>query len=332
MADKPLARLSSWPICGSLYRNMSLNEPSPMNDKNFQRRIITEINRIVLGKQQQVELALICLISQGHLLIEDIPGMGKTTLAKAMARVFGLEFKRVQFTNDLLPADITGMNIFDSQSRRFRFHPGPVFSQLLLADEINRAHPKTQSALLEAMEERQVTVDGESHPLNRPFSVIATQNPLEMAGTYPLPESQLDRFMMRISLGYPDPEAERRLLERGPRDEQAQTICTPEDLLRFQQEATTIHTGDRVLDVIQQLLNATREPGRFVHGLSPRAGRQLVRAAQARAWWQGRDFVIPEDVQHVFPALAAHRLIPAGTEQDVQALVAELTREIPLTA
>ncbi len=303
-----------------------------MNTENFQRQIIAEINRIVLGKERQIELALICITSAGHLLIEDIPGMGKTTLAKSLARIFGLAFKRVQFTNDLLPADITGMNVFDTTSQHFRFHPGPVFSQLLLADEINRAPPKTQSALLEAMEEHQVTVDGESHELQQPFSVIATQNPLEMAGTYPLPESQLDRFMMRISLGYPAPEAERQLLERGAQEPEARTLSSPEQLLEIQQEVRTIHLDSRVVDQIQHLLHQSREPGRFLHGLSPRAGRQLLRAAQARAWWQGRDFVIPEDIQRVFPAVAAHRLITTGTEQDKEQLVEAMARNLPLTA
>lgn len=303
-----------------------------MPGENFQRHIISEINRVVLGKSQQVEQALICLASAGHLLIEDIPGMGKTTLAKTLAKVFGLAFKRVQFTNDLLPADITGMNVFDTTTQAFRFHPGPVFSQILLADEINRAPPKTQSALLEAMEELQVTVDGQSHRLEPPFSVIATQNPLEMAGTYPLPESQMDRFMMRISLGYPAPEAERALLERKHRDPEVQTLGSPEKLLEIQQQTREIHVSDTVLDLVQQLLRQTREPGRFVHGLSPRAGQQLLRAAQARAWWQTRDFVIPEDLQQVFPAVAGHRLIAASMEQDVQQNLEEMALALPTTA
>ncbi len=303
-----------------------------MPGENFQRHIISEINRVVLGKSQQVEQALICLASAGHLLIEDIPGMGKTTLAKTLAKVFGLAFKRVQFTNDLLPADITGMNVFDTTTQAFRFHPGPVFSQILLADEINRAPPKTQSALLEAMEELQVTVDGQSHRLEPPFSVIATQNPLEMAGTYPLPESQMDRFMMRIPLGYPAPEAERALLERKHRDPEVQTLGSPEKLLEIQQQTREIHVSDTVLDLVQQLLRQTREPGRFVHGLSPRAGQQLLRAAQARAWWQTRDFVIPEDLQQVFPAVAGHRLIAASMEQDVQQNLEEMALALPTTA
>lgn len=303
-----------------------------MPGENFQRHIISEINRVVLGKSRQVELALICLASAGHLLIEDIPGMGKTTLAKTLAKVFGLAFKRVQFTNDLLPADITGMNVFDTTTQAFRFHPGPVFSQVLLADEINRAPPKTQSALLEAMEELQVTVDGQSHRLEPPFSVIATQNPLEMAGTYPLPESQMDRFMMRISLGYPAPEAERTLLERKQQEPEVQTLGSPEKLLEIQRQTREIHVSDTLLDQVQQLLRQTREPGRFVHGLSPRAGQQLLRAAQARAWWQERDFVIPEDLQQVFPAVAGHRLIAASMEQDVQQDLEEMARALPATA
>lgn len=285
----------------------------------------TSLNKIILGKEAQLKLALTCLVARGHLLIEDIPGVGKTTLALALARVLGLDFQRVQFTSDLLPADILGVSIFEQASTSFRFHPGPIFSQLVLADEVNRASPKTQSALLEAMEERQVTAEGETRKLPEPFFVIATQNPAHQIGVFPLPESQLDRFLMRLSLGYPPVIAERALLmERDRRDLLAdlQPSMQPADLLELQAEARAIRTAPALIDYILALLRATREHPGLRQGLSPRAGLALRRAAQAFALLDGRTAVIPEDVQAVFVPCVSHRLMPA-TEADGGAPTAE---------
>lgn len=301
--------------------------------QSIKQRVQTEINRVVLGKQNEVDLALCCLLSQGHLLIEDVPGMGKTTLAQALASVFKLDNRRIQFTSDMLPADITGVNVFDTQNNQFSFHPGPVFSHVLLADEINRASPKTQSALLEAMAERQVSIDGVSHPLSDPFLVIATQNPLEMSGTYPLPESQLDRFMLRIKLGYPDREHERSLLQHYASQNpstQAQSVSSIDELLAIQKLVSKIHVSDKVLDYLQALLAQTRSPGVFVTGLSPRAGIQLIQAAQAHAWLQSRDFVIPEDIYRLFPFLSVHRLIPAQGDTPCEQVIQDLLANIPV--
>lgn len=275
---------------------------------------LASLDRIILGKRTQLRLALTCLIARGHLLIEDIPGVGKTTLALALARTLGLNFQRVQFTSDLLPADILGVSIFDATRATFRFHPGPIFSQMVLADEVNRASPKTQSALLEAMEERQVTVEGETRPLPDPFFVIATQNPGEQIGVFPLPESQLDRFLMRLSMGYPPPEAERALLlERERRDllTEIEPSLSPADLLALQEQARQVRTAPALIDYLLALLRATREHPGLRQGLSPRAGLALRRAAQAYALIDGRSAVIPEDVQAVFVACVAHRLIGA---------------------
>jgi MoxR-like ATPase len=285
----------------------------------------TTLNRIILGKDTQIRLALTCLIARGHLLIEDIPGVGKTTLALALARVLGLDFQRVQFTSDLLPADIVGVSIFEQASSSFRFHPGPVFAQLVLADEVNRASPKTQSALLEAMEERQVTAEGETRKLPEPFFVIATQNPAHQIGVFPLPESQLDRFLMRLSLGYPSVAAERALLmERDRRDllSDLAPVLRPAELLALQSEAREVKTAPALVDYILALLRATREHAGLRQGLSPRAGLALRRAAQAFALLDGRSAVIPEDVQAVFAACVSHRLMPA-TESDGGAPTAE---------
>ena len=267
--------------------------------------------RIVLGKRERIRLALACLLARGHLLIEDVPGVGKTTLAHTLAHVLRLDYRRIQFTSDLLPADVLGASIYERESGTFHFHPGPVFAELVLADEINRAPPKTQSALLEAMEEQQVTVEGETRPLPSPFFVIATQNPREQAGTYPLPESQLDRFLMCISLGFPGTDAERELL--GGNDRRAlirslPVVMAPRELESLQQAVTGIHAADALLDYVQRLLRESRRGDRFVAGLSPRAGLALLGAARAWAMLAGRDYVLPEDVQAITPAVVDHRL------------------------
>jgi len=283
------------------------------------RAAIDQVGQIVLGKDRQIRQAVACLLAEGHLLLEDVPGVGKTTLAHALACSLGLEFQRVQFTSDMLPADITGTSIFERVSGRFTFHPGPVFTQLLLADEINRATPRTQSALLEAMEERQVSVDGTSHRLPHPFFVIATQNPARQAGTFALPESQLDRFLLRISLGYPDAEAERALLRLGER-RSALGQLTPclgaVDLTDLQRQVRRVHLAEPLLSYVLALIDYTRRCGRFREGLSPRAGLGLIRVAQAWALLEGREHVLPEDVQALFEPLAGHRLqVLEGREQ-----------------
>jgi MoxR-like ATPase len=273
--------------------------------------ILDAANQVILGKENEVRLAAACLLAGGHLLIEDLPGLGKTTLAHTLARLLGLQFARVQFTADLLPADITGVSIFDREHGSFRFIPGPVFSQLLLADEINRATPKTQSALLEAMEEGQVSIEGETRALPRPFFVIATQNPADQIGTFPLPESQLDRFLMRIELGYPGRDAERALLSAGSRrqaSDQLASLLSPEQLPQLQAEVAALHASPPLIDYVQALIEATRNHAAFRHGLSPRAGLALLSAARAWAWLAGRDMVLPDDVQAVFAAVARHRL------------------------
>jgi MoxR-like ATPase len=275
------------------------------------RRALQALETIVLGKPRQVRLCLTCLLARGHLLIEDVPGVGKTTLAHALAQVLGLAWQRVQFTSDLLPADIIGVSIFDRASQQFRFRQGPVFTQLLLADEVNRASPRTQSALLEAMEERQVSVDAATYRLPEPFFVVATQNPHEQLGTFPLPESQLDRFLMRVTLGYPDAAHERELLRNGDRRDlipDLAPVLGPEALMRAQQLVRTTHVAEPLLDYAQTLIARTRERSDLKLGLSPRAGQGLIRAAQAWARLAGRSAVLPEDVQAVMPAVVAHRL------------------------
>ncbi len=273
--------------------------------------ITNAISQVLLGKDKQVKLALTCLVAEGHLLIEDLPGMGKTTLAQALARTLGLRYDRVQFTSDLLPGDILGVSIFDQQNSQFHFHEGPVFTQVLLADEINRSTPKTQSALLEAMEERQVSVEGSTRALPEPFFVIATQNPLSQAGTYPLPESQLDRFLMCLSLGYPDPEAERQLLS-GKDPRLSLEAISPEldlvELRTIQQAVNEIHISEAVLDYVQRLIAFTRHHERFACGLSPRGAMALLRAARAWALLMGREHVLPDDIQAVLPAVVEHRV------------------------
>lgn len=274
-------------------------------------RVVAELNTILLGKEPQVRLALCGLLARGHLLIEDIPGMGKTTLSHALARIMGLSYQRIQFTNDLLPADVLGYSVYDKQAGRLVFHPGPIFAQVVLADEINRASPRTQSALLEAMEERQVSIEGETRPLPSPFFVIATQNPIEQGGTFPLPESQLDRFLMRLRLGYPDPKAERQLLEGEDRrsvTERLSTLLPQEQLQSLQQAVEAVSASPALLDYLQRLLEQSRTMPGLLYGLSPRAGLGLLRAAKAWALMAGRDHVLPDDVQSVFPAVAEHRL------------------------
>ena len=269
----------------------------------------------ILGKEEQIRLSLCCLLANGHLLIDDIPGIGKTTLAKALAKVLGLEFRRVQCTNDMLPGDILGVSVFDQRSSSFSFHPGPIFTQVLLADEINRATAKTQSALLEAMEERQVSIEGKSRPLPAPFFVIATQNPLEQAGTYPLPESQLDRFLMKISLGYPDHEAERRLLATGGTlvGENEQALIDGQVVSQLQHQVSQVRLSKALVDYLQDILDFSRNSGRFAIGLSPRAGLSMARASQSHALLHGRNFVLPEDVRRVLPYIAIHRLKAADS-------------------
>ncbi|MGE5491964.1 MAG: AAA family ATPase [Actinomycetota bacterium] len=296
--------------------------------------ILESANRIILGKERETRLALTCLLARGHLLIEDLPGVGKTTLAHTLARLLGLRFSRIQFTSDLLPADITGVSIFDREKNDFRFLPGPVFAQVVLADEINRATPKTQSALLEAMEERQVTADGQTRPLPEPFFVIATQNPAHQIGTFPLPESQLDRFLMRLELGYPDRAAERALLAAGSRREEADELAallSPEELPAFQREAAAVHAAPPLIDYVQALVEATRRDAAFQHGLSPRAGLALLASARAWAYLAGRDMVLPDDVQAVLPAVARHRLLSVqgvghARREDIDALI----RAVPI--
>ncbi|MBM3343518.1 MAG: MoxR family ATPase [Betaproteobacteria bacterium] len=277
--------------------------------------VASEVRRIILGKERQIRLALACLIARGHLLIEDVPGVGKTTLAHALAGSLGLAFQRIQFTSDLLPADVLGVAVYSSEHGKFAFHPGPIFSQVVLADEVNRATPKAQSALLEAMEEHQVTIEGETRRLPEPFFVIATQNPSHQIGTFPLPESQLDRFLMRIELGYPNAEAERALLRGEDRRdllEQLKPCMQPQELLALQREAQQVHTSDALLDYIQALVNHSRASADFAGGLSPRAALALVHATRAWALLDARTHAVPEDVQAILPAVASHRLHAVG--------------------
>ena len=281
------------------------------------RRVAAQIGGVIVGKDLQVRQSLTCLLAGGHLLIEDAPGVGKTTLAQAIALSLGLPFRRIQFTSDLLPSDVIGVSVYERNSGSFVFHPGPIFSEVLLADEINRASPKTQSALLEAMEESQVSVDGLSRPLPQPFFVIATQNPLHQVGTFPLPESQLDRFLMCISLGYPDRAAERALLEGEARRDMLRNlapVARPADLQAAQAAIKRIFVSAALLDYVQALLAHSRATGKYAEGLSPRAGLALLAAARAWAWLDGRDHVIPEDIQNVLPPVAGHRLHTASRE------------------
>jgi len=274
-----------------------------------------QLNTVIVGKFDQTQDCVACLLAGGHLLIEDVPGVGKTTLAHALARTFGLQFSRVQFTADLMPSDLSGVSVYERGQEKFIFHPGPLFAQVLLADEINRASPKTQSALLEAMEEKQVTIEGETRALPSPFFVIATQNPHDQLGTYLLPESQLDRFLMRISLGYPDRDAERQLLAGSDRRDlvaNLPSLLTAQELQTLQRQVLAMHASDALLDYVQDLMAATRSGQWFVQGLSPRAGMAVLRAAKARALLAGRNFVAPDDVRRILPQTIAHRLVPVG--------------------
>ncbi len=298
-------------------------------------QVVRQVGQVILGKQHQIRLALACLLARGHLLIEDQPGVGKTTLAHALATSLGLEFQRIQFTSDLLPADVLGVSIYDRDTGLFKFHPGPIFHQLILADEINRATPKTQSALLEAMEERQVTIEGETRKLPQPFFVVATQNPSNQIGTFPLPESQMDRFLMRIELGYPDRAAERELLQGSDRRDMiaALSACiAPEELPMMQRQAREVHASAALLDYLQALVNHSRQAPRYAAGLSPRAGLGLLGAARAWAMLEGRHQVLPEDVQAILPAVAGHRLSAADSATGAAgaALAAELIKEVPI--
>ena len=295
----------------------------------------SSIASIILGKQRQIQLALSCLLAGGHLLIEDLPGVGKTTLSLTFAKTFGLAFQRIQCTSDLLPSDVLGVSIFDNQSQSFKFHQGPVFSQILLADEINRSTPKTQSALLEAMEEKQVTQDGVTRKLPLPFFVIATQNPLEQVGTFPLPESQLDRFLMRINIGYPDQQAEMELLKGVDRHQMIKDLSaavTPEQLIQIQQSVDQVHMSQAILDYVLSLVRSSRLSPWFISGLSPRAGLALQKCAKAWALLHNRDHVIPEDIQQVLPSVAAHRLQvhPEHQDKDIDDLVVMLIKQVPV--
>lgn len=310
---------------------------TPVSETDRQERLkdaVRVVNKIVMGKEQQVKLAFSCLLARGHLLIEDLPGVGKTTLAHALAAVIGVRYQRIQFTSDLLPADILGVSIYRRDQEIFEFHPGPIFAQLVLADEINRATPKSQSALLEAMAEGQVTIEGETHVLPKPFFVIATQNPLDLGGTFPLPDSQLDRFLLSISLGFPEPEVERELLTARDRilvlgDTQA--IISPNDVLQLSQDCQKVHVSTALLDYVQALLAGTRNSRWFETGLSPRAGIAMLHCAKAFAFLEGRDFAIPEDVKAIFPNLARHRMnVPHGMETSVKEQIFDLLNQVAI--
>lgn len=295
--------------------------------------IIAQSGEVILGKEQQIKLALACILARGHLLIEDLPGMGKTTLAHTLAQVLGLQFQRVQFTSDLLPADILGVSVYDRNAATFKFHPGPVFTNVLLADEINRATPKTQSALLEVMEEAQVTIDAETHYLPQPFFVIATQNPSSQIGTFALPESQLDRFLMRITLDYPDAQSERRLLQsNGGRLKLANIspAITSQELIELQEACQQIHVSDALLDYLQAILKHSRQATQFTSGLSPRAGLSLKQCAQAWAMIHNRDHVIPEDIQAILPSVVGHRLLNSSHLENSTETIAAMLNAVAI--
>ena len=310
-------------------------DPPPSADVATLGRALELLETVILGKPEQIRLCLACLLARGHLLIEDVPGVGKTTLAHALAQVLGLAWQRVQFTSDLLPADIVGVSVFDRSQQRFNFRQGPIFTQLLLADEVNRASPRTQSALLEAMEERQVSADGTTYALPEPFFVVATQNPHEQLGTFALPVSQLDRFLMRVTLGYPDAAHERALLRGGERRELLAGITpalSPAAVVHLQRAVRAVHIADALLDYVQNLIAGTRERADLKLGLSPRAGQGLIRAAQAWAFLNARSALLPEDVQTVLPAVVAHRLerrdaAEAATPDD---LARDMIRAVPV--
>lgn len=297
--------------------------------QNDIQRLLKEANQIILGKDRQIRLAVCCMLARGHLLIEDIPGVGKTTLAHTLAKLLGMAYQRIQFTSDILPADIIGASVFDAKNHEFKFHPGPIFNQMVLADEINRSTPKAQSALLEAMEEQQVTVEGTTYQLPEPFFVIATQNPSHQIGTFPLPESQLDRFLMRIELGYPDPKSERQLLIGQNRHVLIESLVPqllPQDLQVLQSAIRQVHASTALLDYCQAIITFTREAPDYPCGLSPRAGLALLTAAKAWAFMDNRDAVIPEDIQAVLPAVAGHRL--RSGHNNSEAIVAPILAKV----
>jgi len=303
--------------------------------RKFIETLVNEIGRVLLGKDEKIKLALACLLADGHLLIEDLPGMGKTTLSHALAKVLGLTYNRVQFTSDMLPADILGLSIFDPQQQKFTFHKGAIFTQVLLADEINRTTPKTQSALLESMEERQVTNEGKTYELPQPFFVIATQNPLSQMGTYPLPESQLDRFLMRISLGYPDAETEKLLFKGSdPRNqlEQLRVCLTPDKIPEIKRAINAVKVSDSLVDYVQRLVHYTRSSDDIVVGLSPRGAMALVKATKTWAFMHERAYVVPEDVQYLFSAVVSHRIIAKGSSQHIgqDVLVKKILSAVPV--
>lgn len=308
---------------------------TPSRASDAMQAVLTAANSLILGKPREIRLSLTCLLARGHLLIEDLPGVGKTTLSQVLAKLLGLAFQRVQFTSDMLPADIIGVSVFERDRGVFRFHPGPVFSQVVLADEINRATPKTQSALLEAMEERQVTVEGETRLLPEPFFVIATQNPTHQIGTFPLPESQLDRFLLRLRLGYPDPAAERALLAGEDRRSLLNALtpsCQPEDLRAAQALVRGVHASAALIEYVQSIAAFTRAAPDWQSGLSPRAALGLLTAARAWAWLEGRDHVLPEDVQTVLPGIVGHRLRAVDESREVGAGETAATRIIESVA
>jgi MoxR-like ATPase len=297
--------------------------------QNDIRDLLYSANQIILGKPYKIRLALCCLLARGHLLIEDIPGVGKTTLAHTLAKLLGLNYQRIQYTSDILPADILGTSVFDAKNHEFKFHPGPIFNQMVLADEINRATPKAQSALLEAMEEQHVTIEGKTYPLPNPFFVIATQNPSHQIGTFPLPESQLDRFLMRIELGYPDHEAERQLLKGQNRHKLIESLnvkLPSEHLLNMQQTVTEVYVSNALLDYCQAIISFTRTSPDYHYGLSPRAGLALLNAAKAWAFMDQRDAVLPEDIQAILAAVAGHRL--RSGNNDSEAIVAPILAKV----
>jgi len=303
--------------------------------KNTIDKVLTQVSQIILGKDKEIRMVFTCLLAKGHLLIEDIPGVGKTTLAHALARSLGLSYNRIQFTSDILPADIIGISIFDKETQEFRFHEGPLFGQMVLADELNRATPRTQSALLEAMEERQVSVDGVTYQLPVPFFVIATQNQRYHVGTFPLPESQLDRFLMRISLGYPDYQSERKLLLGESRLDMLKKlvpVISSAALLEMQNQVPKVHVSEAILDYVQSIIAGSRSGSHHYLGLSPRAGISLVRAAQAWACTEGRDIVLPEDIQAVSGFVLEHRLDPEGSKVKQKGTPAseQLIKTVPL--
>ncbi len=305
--------------------------PTPQSAASIDA-VLNAAGGIILGKDREIRMALACLLARGHLLIEDVPGVGKTLLAHLLAKLLGLDFQRIQFTSDLLPADILGVSVFDRSSGSFRFHPGPIFAGVILADEVNRATPKAQSALLEAMEERQVTAEGQTRPLPNPFFVIATQNPAHQIGTFPLPESQFDRFLMRIALGYPDRAAERELLLGADRRDMVAALApllSAETVLNLQRQATLVHAAPALIDYVQALVEHTRHAPEFEAGLSPRAALGLLASARAWALIERRDHVLPEDVQAVLPAISGHRL-RLGNDGDMAVAIRQLIEAVPI--